>query len=103
MDWRELKQLQRRQLGALGLSSDVTHPVERESFAEVVQHTLTTHARSLFAAMLKEGSALFDERLVDPDGLRQAVRRLGSGTYREDGDAQLLQVVNLHLAAQAFL
>ncbi|MFD7899234.1 asparagine synthase-related protein [Streptomyces sp. NPDC059743] len=103
IDWRELKQLQRRQLGALGLSDDVTHPAERESFAEVVQHSLTTHARPLFARMLKEGSVLFDDELVAPDGLRQAVRRLNAGTYRENGDAQLLQVLDLHLATQAFL
>ncbi|WP_031190001.1 MULTISPECIES: asparagine synthetase B family protein [Streptomyces] len=103
MDWRALKQLQRRRLAALGLSEDVTQPAQRESFAEVVQHALTTHGRPLFARMLHEGSALFDDRLVDPDGLRQAVRRLSEGTYREDGDAQLLQVLNLHMATQAFL
>ncbi|GAA0380863.1 asparagine synthase-related protein [Streptomyces blastmyceticus] len=103
MDWRELKQLQRRRLAALGLSDDVTQPEERESFAEVVQHALTTHGRPLFARMLHEGSALFDDKLVNPDGLRQAVRRLSEGTYREDGDAQLLQVIDLHLATRAFL
>ncbi|WP_260475125.1 hypothetical protein [Streptomyces sp. WAC 06725] len=69
----------------------------------MVQHALTTHGRPLFARMLHEGSTLFDDRLVDPDGLRQAVRRLSEGTYREDGDAQLLQVLNLHMATQAFL
>ncbi|MCC3767866.1 asparagine synthase-related protein [Streptomyces sp. UNOC14_S4] len=103
MDWRELKQLQRRRLAALGLSPDVTESRERESFAEVVQHSLTTIARPMFARMLKDGSPLFDERLVDPDGLRKAVRRLTEGPYREDGDAQLLEVLDLHLAATAFL
>lgn len=103
MDWRELKQLQRRRLAALSLSEDVTHPAERESFAEVVQHALTTYGQPLFASMLREGSALFDDGLVSPGGLRQAVQRLSEGTYREDGDAQLLQVIDLHLAAQAFL
>ncbi|WP_245703622.1 hypothetical protein [Streptomyces lushanensis] len=81
----------------------MTHPAERESFAEVVQHSLTTHARPLFDRMLKEGSVLFDDELVAPDGLRQAVQRLDAGMYRENGDAQLLQVIDLHLAAQAFL
>ncbi|MFF7022720.1 asparagine synthase [Streptomyces klenkii] len=103
MHWRELKQLQRRRLAALGLSPDVTESRERESFAEVVQHTLTTHARPLFARMLHDGSPLFEEQVVDPDGLRQAVRRLSEGPYREDGDAQLLEVLDLHFAAQAFL
>ncbi|MDT0451885.1 asparagine synthase [Streptomyces hesseae] len=103
MDWRELKQLQRRRLTALGLSEDVTHPAERESFAEVVQHALKTHGRPLFARMLHEGSPLFDHGLVKPDGLRKAVRRLSEGTYREDGDAQLLQVIDLHLATRAYL
>ncbi|UED84083.1 asparagine synthase-related protein [Streptomyces profundus] len=103
MHWRELKQLQRRRLAALGLSTDVTESRERESFAEVVQHALTTIARPLFAKMLRDGSPLFDEKLVDPDGLRAAVRRLAEGPYREDGDAQLLEVLDLHLAARSFL
>ncbi|MYU51874.1 asparagine synthase [Streptomyces kasugaensis] len=103
MHWRELKQLQRRRLVSLGLSPDVTESRERESFAEVVQHSLTTIARPLFAKMLHDGSPLFDERLVDPDGLRMAVRRLAEGPYREDGDAQLLEVLDLHFAAQSFL
>ncbi|MBU3870955.1 asparagine synthase [Streptomyces sp. 4503] len=103
MRWRELKQLQRRRLASLGLSPDVTESRVRESFAEVVQHSLTTHARQLFARMLADGSPLFDEQLVDPDGLRLAVRRLAEEPYREDGDAQLLEVLDLHFAAQAFL
>lgn len=103
MHWRELKQLQRRRLAALGLSADVTESRERESFAEVVQHTLTTIARPLFTEMLQDGSPLFDEKLVDPDGLRSALRRLDEGPYREDGDAQLLEVLDLHLAARSFL
>lgn len=103
MHWRELKQLQRRRLASLGLSPDVTESRERESFAEVVQHTLTTIARPMFARMLKDGSPLFEEKLVDPDGLRTAVRRLADGPYREDGDAQLLEVLDLHFAARAFL
>ncbi|MEU7168375.1 asparagine synthase-related protein [Streptomyces morookaense] len=103
MHWRELKQLQRRRLAALGLSPDVTESRERESFAEVVQHSLTTIARPLFARMLHDSSPLFDEQLVDPDGLRKAVRRLAEEPYREDGDAQLLEVLDLHFAATAFL
>ncbi|GCD41804.1 asparagine synthase [Streptomyces paromomycinus] len=103
IDWRELKQLQRRRLAALALDEDVTQPRLRESFAEVVQHALTVHARPLFARMLRDGSPLFDDKLVDPDGLRRAVNRLSSGDYREDGDAQLLEVTTLHLAAEAFL
>ena len=103
LHWRQLKQLQRRQLAALGLSDDVTQPAERESFAEVVQHALTTHGRPLLARMLHDGSPLLDSGLLDPDGLAAAVRRLGSGTYRENGDAQLLQVLNMHHAATTYL
>ncbi|WP_207386814.1 hypothetical protein [Frankia sp. Cppng1_Ct_nod] len=88
---------------ALGLNDDVTHPVERESFAEVVQHTLTTHAQPLFTRMLREGSALFDTDLVDPDALRQAVLYVRDGHYHEHNDAQLLEVIDFHLAAAAFL
>ncbi|MFK0296591.1 asparagine synthase-related protein [Streptomyces sp. NPDC090442] len=103
MHWRELKQLQRKRLASLGLSPDVTESRARESFAEVVQHTLTTVARPQFARMLHDGSPLFEEKLVDPDGLRAAVRRLADGSYCEDGDAQLLEVLDLHYAAAAFL
>jgi Asparagine synthase len=102
VDWRGLKQLQRRQLASLGLGTEVTQPQNRESFAEVVQHALTTCAQPLFTAMLREGSALFEDHLVDPDLLRSAVQRISNGRYREDSDAQLLQVIHLHLAAKAF-
>lgn len=102
VDWREFKQLQRRQLASFGLGAEVTQPGRRESFAEVVQHALTTCAQPLFTAMLREGSALFEHHLVDPDLLRSAVQRISDRHYREDGDAQLLQVIHLHLAAQAF-
>ncbi|MDF4254518.1 asparagine synthase-related protein [Streptomyces sp. WMMB303] len=101
--WRELKQLQRRRLASLGLSDDVTDPTERESFAEVVQHALTLHGRPLLARMLRDGSPLLDTGLLDPDGLTAALHRLSSGTYQENGDAQLLQVINMHHAALAYL
>ncbi|MGP3967342.1 hypothetical protein [Streptomyces sp. 6N223] len=94
---------QRRRLAALGLSDEVTHPTERESFAEVVQHALLTHGRPLFEQMLSDGSPLIDERLIDPGALRRAVQRLETGTYRENGDAQLLEVITLHLSVRAFL
>ncbi len=100
--WRELKQVQRRRLGALGMSEDVIHPVERESFAEVIGHSLTTHAPKLFARMLAGGSPLFDG-LVDPDGLRVAVERLTADSYVEERDAKLLEVLSLHMSASAFL
>ncbi|WP_262391228.1 hypothetical protein [Nocardiopsis sp. CNR-923] len=101
--WRELKQLQRRRLAALGMSDDVVYPVERESFAEVVEHALITYAPKLFARMLAEGSVLLDEGLVDPDGLRTAVDRLTPGRYVEERDAKILEVLSLHLSATAFL
>lgn len=53
--------------------------------------------------MPRDGLPLFEEKLVDPDGLRTAVRRLAEGPYREDGDAQLLEVLDLHFAARSFL
>jgi len=100
--WRELKQVQRRRLGALGMSEDVVHPAERESFAEVIEHSLTTYAPQMFARMLAEGSPLFDG-LVDPDGLRFAVERLTAESYVEERDAKLLEVLSLHMSAAAFL
>ncbi|CAI7977076.1 Asparagine synthase [Frankia sp. Hr75.2] len=103
-DWRELKQLQRRQLASLGLNEDVTHPVERESFAEVVQHTLTSYGPGLLADMLTSGSMLFDMGLVDPDRLADACTHLEDhALYDETRDAKLIEVIHLHLATTAFL
>ncbi|MFL1378788.1 asparagine synthetase B family protein [Nocardiopsis protaetiae] len=101
--WRELKQLQRRRLATLGMGEDVVHPVERESFAEVIEASLTTYAPKLFARMLAEGSPLFEEGLVDPDGLRTGIDRLVPGRYVEERDAKILEVLSLHLSATAFL
>ncbi|WDZ93319.1 asparagine synthase-related protein [Nocardiopsis sp. HUAS JQ3] len=101
--WRELKQLQRRRLQALGMSDDVVHQVERESFAEVIQHALISHAPPLFARMLADGSPLFDDGLVDPDGLRAAAERLTAEHYQEERESKLLEVLSLHLSATAFL
>ncbi|XKK39577.1 hypothetical protein HFP72_01150 [Nocardiopsis sp. ARC36] len=101
--WRELKQLQRRRLAALGMSEDVVHPVERESFAEAIEEALIANAPGLFARMLAEGSVLFEEGLVDPDGLRTAAERPTPGCYLEERDAKILEVLSLHLSATAFL
>lgn len=101
-DWRMLKQLQRQHLASYGMSEDVTHPTARESFAEVVQHALTTRGVSLLKEMLGDGSVLFDEKLVDPDGVTAAVERLESGAYGEDHDAKLIEVLNLHHAASSY-
>ncbi|NYJ35294.1 asparagine synthase-related protein [Nocardiopsis aegyptia] len=101
--WRELKRLQRRRMASLGMSDDVVYPAERESFAEVVEHALVTHAPKLFARMLAEGSVLFDEGLVDPDGLRTAAEQLAPGRYVEERDAKTLEVLSLHMSATAFL
>lgn len=101
--WRELKQLQRRRMAALGMSDDVVHPAERESFAEVIQHALISHAPPLFARMLADGSPLFDDGLVDPDGLRAAAERLTAEHYQEERESKLLEVLSLHLSATAFL
>ncbi|MCM2390131.1 asparagine synthase-related protein [Streptomyces albipurpureus] len=103
LDWRQLKQLQRRRLTSMGMNRDVTHPVERESFAEIVRDSLITHGRSLLHHMLKTGSPLFDARLIDPDGLKQALLTLGLDTYEERRDSQLIEVIHLHAAATVFL
>ncbi|WP_461003163.1 asparagine synthase-related protein [Streptomonospora sediminis] len=101
--WRELKQLQRRRMASLGMGHEVVHPVERESFAEVVEHALTVHAPPLFARMLTDGSPLFDEGLVDPDGLRTAADHLTSADYQEERDSKILEVLSLHMSAEAAL
>ncbi|QQN79241.1 asparagine synthase-related protein [Streptomyces sp. XC 2026] len=103
LHWREFKALQRRQLDSLGLSHDVTRPVERESFVWLVQHSLRTYGAPLISGMLQHGSPLFDTGLVDPDGLRLTLRELTDRPYDEEFHAKLLQVIDLHLAARAFL
>ncbi len=100
--WRDFKQLQRRRLARLGLGDDVVHPRHRESFAEIVQNALTRHGVRLLADMLAHGSPLFDDKLIDPDALTQARARLEAGDYHEDREAQLLEVITLHLAATAY-
>ncbi|GAB3172533.1 hypothetical protein GCM10027059_42180 [Myceligenerans halotolerans] len=101
-DWRMLKQLQRQHLASHGMPDQITHPSERESFAEVVQHALTTQGVTLLKEMLADGSLLFDDKLLDPGGITSAVARLESGTYREDHDAKLLEVLTLHHATTAY-
>jgi hypothetical protein len=102
LDWREFKQVQRRRLAAHGLGGEVVRPVERESFAEVVRLALTVHGVPLLEGMLAGGSPLFDG-LVAPDALALALLDLRSGHYEEEYHAQLLEVIDLHLAAAAFL
>ncbi|MFJ8000777.1 hypothetical protein ACIQ7D_27210 [Streptomyces sp. NPDC096310] len=103
MDWRELKQLQRRRLASLGMSNDVTLPTERESFAEVVEHALIGHGTGLMRGMLRSGSALFEAGLVDPDGLRAGLEELNHVGYDEMRHSQLIEVIHLHLATAAYL
>lgn len=101
--WREFKNLQRRQLAAIGLDDDVTNPVERESFVWLVEHSLKTYGLPLINGMLTDGSPLIEAGLVDPDGLRATVAEVESQPYDEEFHAKLLQVIDLHLAARAFL
>lgn len=82
---------------------DQSRQLLSESFAEVVEHSMITHAPALFARMLAEGSPLFDAGLVAPDGLRSAVARLTRSSYDEDQDGKLLEVLSLHMSAVAFL
>nr|WP_246260421.1 asparagine synthase [Streptomyces typhae] len=103
MDWRALKQLQRRRLAALGLSRDVVWPAERESFAEVVATSLITYGKPLLKQILSTGSPLFDTGLIDPDGLARGMQALDHGRYEERRDSQLIEVIHLHQAATAFL
>jgi len=85
------------------MSENVVHPVEREPFAGFVEHALTTRAPRLFERMLREGSPLFDEGLVDPDSLREVVERLRSFDYKEERASKVLEVLSLHMCAEAAL
>ncbi|MFB9833074.1 asparagine synthase [Actinoallomurus acaciae] len=99
---REFKNLQRRHLAALGLDDDVTNPVERESFVWLVESSLKTNGIPLINQMLAHGSPLIEAGLVDPDGLRATAAEVESQPYDEEFHAKLLQVIDLHLATQAF-
>ena len=102
-DWREFKQLQRRLLESLGLGMEVVRPVERESFAEIVERALTGAGIELLERMLAEGSALFDDRLVAPDAIAAAAKRMRDGHYAEGEESKILEVIHLDLAVRAFL
>ncbi|MFD0686006.1 asparagine synthase [Actinomadura fibrosa] len=101
--WRELKQLQRRHLASFGLSRDACNPAVRESFAEFVEESLTVNGLPLLQRILRDGSPLIEEGLVDPDGLKIAAAQLDSTSYREDVHSKLLEVITLDRAARAFL
>lgn len=103
VSWREFKTLQRRQLASLGLNSEVCNPVERESFAWLVEHSLKTYGVPLLERMLADGSPLFDAGLVDPDGLKATIGDIREQPWSEEFHAKLLQVADMHLAAAAYL
>ncbi|RBQ18647.1 asparagine synthase [Spongiactinospora rosea] len=103
LHWREFKNLQRRQMAALGLSDEVCNPVERESFVWLVEHSLKTYGIPLLERMLADGSPLIDARLIDPDGLKATISAVTDEPYDEEFHAKLLQVVDLHLAAAAYV
>ncbi|MFI0366448.1 asparagine synthase [Actinomadura sp. 1N219] len=101
--WRDLKQLQRRHLATFGLSHDACNPKERESFAELVEESLTLHGVPLLRRILDEGSPLIEAGLIDPDGLKASVVDLETGPYTEEPYSKLIEVITLDQAAQAFL
>jgi len=102
-DWRDFKQLQRRLLEQLGLGMEVVRPVERESFAEIVERSLTGAGVRLLERMLADSSPLFDDRLVNPDAVAAATKRMRDGQYAEGEESKLLEVIHLDLATRAFL
>jgi hypothetical protein len=53
--------------------------------------------------MLDHGCPLIDAGLVNADGLRRTLAELAGQPYDEEFHAKLLQVIDLHLAAGAFL
>lgn len=78
------------------------NPVERESFVWLVEYSLKTYGVPILKGMLADGSPLFDG-LLDPDGLRSTVAEIERQPWDEEFHAKLIQVVDLHLAAVAYL
>jgi hypothetical protein len=53
--------------------------------------------------MLAGGSLLFEEKLIDPDQLRNTIAEISTEPWDEEYHAKLLQVIDVHLATAAFL
>ncbi|WP_233580478.1 asparagine synthase-related protein [Streptomyces triticirhizae] len=101
--WRSRKRLHRDRLRALGLGEEVAEPKLRESFAPVMERALTGPALTYADQMLADGSPLIDAGLINPDGLASVCDRLRSGVYAELYDADLYDVLNLHMACRTML
>jgi hypothetical protein len=101
--WREDKQLQRRQLASLGYDDDVCTLAERESFTWLVEDSVKRHGTAILERMLVGGSPLFEDKLIDPDQLRNTIAEISREPWDEEYHAKLLQVIDVHLATAAFL
>lgn len=66
-------------------------------------YALTTYEPKLFARMRAEDSVMFDEGLMDPGGVRSVTENLSPANFSEYRDAKLLEVLSLHMSAEAFL
>ncbi len=96
---RSNKALHRRRLARLGFSDDVVHPRQPENFTRVMHKALRRHIPAHVDRILGDGSPLIDAKLVDPDALAEALRRIRGGTILETDD-RLTDVVAADLAAR---
>ncbi|MFG1925250.1 asparagine synthase [Cryptosporangium sp. NPDC048952] len=99
-EWRRLKYLHRARLTRAGFGPEITNPLLRENFRTVVEWALPRNITPLLTGMLATGSPLFDQRLIDPDGLRSAVGRVNAGKAASR-DVELYEVAAMHLAIAA--
>ncbi|MBX6390940.1 MAG: asparagine synthase [Frankia sp.] len=98
-DLRRRKHVHRQRLRRLGFSPNVTDPVLRENFADVMATGLVRYALPYLGRLL-DGSPLIDTGLVDADGLREVAERIGRGHIAER-DREVWQVIALDVAIRA--
>jgi len=69
----------------------------------LVEHSLKTYGLPILEQMLIGGSSLIEDGLVNSDGLKATLGEIRDQSWDEGLHAKLLQVVDMHLAATAYL
>jgi asparagine synthase (glutamine-hydrolysing) len=101
IEWRVHKRVLRQRLAGLGLAQEVAHPRHPENFTPVAIMAMCRYGPVALRRMLRDGSPLLDERIVDPDALNEVATRLAEGGHTAQ-DREAIFVVVLDAALRAF-